>query len=95
MKLKLLAKEILLMFEEGRGLQPKEHHPHTLNCCGRSMLWGCFIVTGAVNLIKMEGIMRKEGYGKVLTENLKQSAAKWLSAVASDTTRTQSIRRPW
>lgn len=29
MKLKLLAKEILLMFEEGRGIQPKEHHPHS------------------------------------------------------------------
>lgn len=33
MKLKLLAKEILLMFEEGRGIQPKEHHPHS------EMLW--------------------------------------------------------
>lgn len=36
-------------------------------CCG---------VAGTGNFIEAEGIMKKEGYVKILKENLKQSAAK-------------------
>lgn len=58
------------------------------------MLWGCFIVTGAVNLIKMEGIMRKEGYVKVLKENSSSQQQNWLSAVASDTKEPKAYVAP-
>ena len=40
------------------------------------MLWGCFSASGTGNLVKVEGIMKKEGYVKILKENLKQPAAK-------------------
>lgn len=38
------------------------------------MLWGCFSANSPGNLVKVESIMRKEQYTKVLTSNLTQSA---------------------
>lgn len=38
------------------------------------MLWGCFSANGPGNLVKVEGIIRKEQYIKILKENLKQAA---------------------
>ncbi|KAK3544260.1 hypothetical protein QTP86_008735 [Hemibagrus guttatus] len=43
---------------------------------GHIMLWGCFSVTGTGNLVKVDGIMKKEDYLKILVENLVVSAHK-------------------
>lgn len=43
---------------------------------GSIMLWGCFSASGTRSLIKVEGIMKKEEYVKILKENLKQSSEK-------------------
>ena len=40
------------------------------------MLWGCVSAAGTGNLVRVEGIMKKEQYEKILKENLKQSAVK-------------------
>lgn len=40
------------------------------------MLWECANASGTGNLIKVEGILKKEIYAKILKENLKQSSAK-------------------
>uniref|UniRef100_A0A3Q3WM64 Tc1-like transposase DDE domain-containing protein n=1 Tax=Mola mola TaxID=94237 RepID=A0A3Q3WM64_MOLML len=37
-------------------------------------LWGYFSATGPGNLVKLNGIMRKEQHMKILEENIKQSA---------------------
>ena len=36
----------------------------------------CISASGTGNFAKVEGIMKKDGYVKILKENLKQSAAK-------------------
>ena len=43
---------------------------------GNIMLWGCFIASGTGNCVKIDGILEKEQYEKILQENLKQSAVK-------------------
>ena len=40
------------------------------------MLWGCYSANGPGNLVKVDGIMKKEQYIKILEENIKQSADK-------------------
>ena len=40
------------------------------------MLWRCFSAAGTGNLVRVEGVMKKEQYEKILKENLKQSAVK-------------------
>jgi len=55
---------------------PKNIVPTVKHSGGSILLWGCFSASGTGNLVKVEGIMKKEGYVKILKENLKQSAAK-------------------
>lgn len=56
---------MLLMFRES-----------TVKHGGRSIiLWGCFSASGTGNLVRVEGIIKKEVYEEILKENLKQSAA--------------------
>lgn len=43
---------------------------------GSIILWGCFSFSGTGNLVKVVGIRKKEGYVKILKENLKQSGAE-------------------
>ena len=40
------------------------------------MLWGCSSASGPGNLVKVDGIMKKEQYIKILEENIKQSTEK-------------------
>ena len=40
------------------------------------MFWGCFSATGPGNLVKVDGIIKKEQYIKIHEENIKQSAEK-------------------
>ena len=41
---------------------------------GSIMLWGCFSASGPGNLVKVNGILKKEQYVKTLEQNIKQSA---------------------
>ena len=40
------------------------------------MFWGCSSAAGTGNRVRVEGVMKKEQYEKILKENMKQSAVK-------------------
>ena len=77
MKLKLFGhRDIAYVWrKKGEAYNPKNTVP-TVKRGGSIMLWGCFSASGTGNLVKVEGTMKKEGYVKILKENLRQSAAK-------------------
>lgn len=56
---------------KGKNIMPTVKHGG-----GSVMVWGCISAKGIGNLVFIDGIMNKEGYLKILKENLKQSAAK-------------------
>lgn len=62
--------------KKGEAHNPKVTVPTVKHGGGNIMLWGCFSASGTGNLVKIEGIMKKEQYEKILKENLKQSALK-------------------
>ncbi len=43
---------------------------------GGVMVWGCFSTSGVGNLVFIEGTLNKEGYFKILRDNILQSAKK-------------------
>lgn len=43
---------------------------------GSIMLWRCFSMSGTENLVKVAGIMKKEGDVAILKENIQHTAAK-------------------
>lgn len=58
----------LCLEKEGRSVQPNKHRPHSETGGGCIMLLGCFSVPETENLIKVESIMKKEGYVKFLNK---------------------------
>lgn len=76
MKVELFGQRCCLCLEkEGRSIQAKEHR-----------LCGDFSASGAENLVKVEGIMKEEGYVKIMKENLQQQNRVWIVALLSNTT---------
>jgi len=65
------------------------------------MLWVCFAVSGTGNNVKFNGIMRKEDYKQILTENIKQSAKslklgrRWMFQHNNDPKHTSHLVTNW
>ena len=62
--------------KQGEAYHPKNTVPPVKRGGGSIMLCGCFSAAGTGNLVRVEGIIKKEQYEKILKENSKQSAVK-------------------
>lgn len=60
--------------KKGEAYNPKNTVPTVKHGGGSIMLWGCFSSQGTGNLVRVQGIMKKENYIQILDENLKESA---------------------
>ena len=64
------------------------------------MMWGCFASCGTGNIVKVDGIMLKEQYMKILAENLKTSVdnlnlVDWTFQQDNDPKHTAKIIKTW
>ena len=64
--------------KKGEAFNLKNTVPKVKYGGGNIMLWGCFSAHGTSNLVKVDGIMRKEDYCKILDQNMKHSPKPWL-----------------
>lgn len=85
----------------GEAYNPKNTVPTVKHGGGNIMLWGCFSSHGTGNLVRIQGIMRKENYIQILDENLKESAEKlklgnnWKFQQDNDPKHTAKVVQKW
>lgn len=87
--------------KKGEAFNPKNTVPTVKHGGGNIMFWGCFSANGPGNLVKVDGIMRKEHYVKILEENIWQSAEKlglgqhWTFQQDNDPKHTAKVVKKW
>ena len=87
--------------KKGEAFNPKNTVPTVKHGGGNIMFWGCFSANGPGNLVKVDGIMRKEDYVKILEENIWQSAEKlglgqhWTFQQDNDPKHTAKVVKKW
>ena len=65
------------------------------------MFWGSFSASGPGSLVKIDGIMKKEQYLKIIQENIRQDAEKlhlgseWMLQQDNDLKHTAKIVKKW
>ena len=87
--------------KKGEAYKPKNTVPTVKHGGGNIMLWGCFSSSGTGNLVKVQGIMKKEDYISILEKNVKESAERlqlinnWKFQQDNDPKHTAKIVKKW
>ena len=86
--------------KKGEAYNPKNTVPTVKHGGGSIMMWGCFASCGTGNIVKVDGIMLKEQYLKILAENLQTSVddlnlVDWTFQQDNDPKHTARIIKKW
>ena len=64
----------LLCGGKRRTYNPENTTPTVKHDGWNIMLWGCFSASGSANLVKVNGIIKKEDFIKILEQSIRESA---------------------
>ena len=87
--------------KKGKAYNQKNTLPTVKHGGGSLMFWGSFSANGSGSLVKVDGIMKKEQYLKIIKENIRQNAEKlhlgseWMLQQDNDPKHTAKIVKKW